>query len=163
MTLEIEPLSREGFRVYGEYQNLYDIEPYRKTPPGDSGFYPDIMTLNLGRDTLPALCVSKIRKRPMKIETMEYHRRTAEFLLPLDADCVIFVGQACKSFDPSALRCFRVPKGTAVRLNPGVIHGTQFVLGQEWARVLILLPEHTYDNDVVKMKLDTPISIRNPQ
>lgn len=155
----IEELSRDAFAPYGTYQDLYDIEAFRKTPPGESGFYPDLMTVRLGATTLPAVCIAKVKKREMTIEALEYHRYTAEWLLPLDGDCVIYVGQACKGFDPKGLRCFRIPKGVGVHLNPGTIHGTQFPLTEEWVRVLILLPEHTYDNDVVKHTLAPAIPI----
>ena len=157
--MRIEELSVEAFRPYGAYQDLYDVEAFRKTPPGDTGFYPDLMALRLGRDTLPAVCISKIKRRDMRVTTMEYHRCTAEWLLPLDGDCAIFVGQGCKGFAPEHLRSFRIPQGVAVHLNPGTVHGTQFPLDQEWVRVLILLPEHTYDNDVVKHSLSEAVLI----
>lgn len=126
----------------------------RKTPPGDSGFYPDLLTLNFSGETLPTVNISKIRRREKRVVMMEYHNRTCEGLLPLDGDCVIFVGQACKGFDPEVLEAFRIPKGTFVRLNPGTIHGTQFCIEEEWVRVLILLPERTYMNDCIKRKLE---------
>lgn len=152
--IQARELSEEAFRKYGIYTNLYDIEEMRKTPPGDSGFYPDLMTLNFSAETLTSVNISKIRKRENKAAVLEYHNRTCEGLLPLDGDCLIFVGQACRGFNSEVLEAFRIPCGTFVKLNPGTIHGTQFCIDQEWVRVLILLPEGTYRNDCVKKALE---------
>lgn len=151
--IKARELTPEAFRKYGTYCDLYDIEEFRKTPPGDSGFYPDILRLNFSGGTMPTVNVSKIRKRENKVAVMEYHNRTCEGLLPLDGDCLIFVGQGCKGFDTERLEVFRIPKGTFVVLNPGTVHGTQFCTDQEWVRILILLPERTYENDCVKYNL----------
>ncbi|MDR2390548.1 MAG: hypothetical protein LBE84_02550 [Planctomycetota bacterium] len=152
--IKARQLSPEAFRISGRYQDLYDIEAMRRGPPGDSGFDPDLVVMNLGGATLPAACVARVRKMPRNIVSgLEYHRYTAGGLLPLDGDCLIFVGRARKGFDPDRLEAFVVPKGVFVKLNPGVVHGTQFPVRDEWVRVLVILPEHTYDNDIVRKPL----------
>jgi ureidoglycolate lyase len=152
--IKAKRLSLEAFRIYGCYRDLYDIEDMRRGLPGDSGFYPDLVVMNLGNTTLPAACVAKVKKQPENIvRGLEYHRYTAEGLLPLDGDCFIFVGRACKGFDPEQLEAFVVPKGVFVKINPGVVHGTQFPVRDEWIRVLVILPERTYDTDTVRKPL----------
>ena len=42
-----------------------------------------------------------------------------------------------------------MPKGTAVRLNPGVWHLAALPVNLEEGHVLIVLPERTYKNDCV--------------
>lgn len=154
-TIKAKPLTHEAFRLYGCYRDLYDIEPMRRTPPGDSGFYPDLVAMNLANSTLPAACVAKARLQPRNIVSgLEYHRYTAEGLLPLDGDCLIFAGRACKGFDLDQLEAFVVPRGVFVKYNPGVIHGAQFAIRDEWVRILVILPEHTYDNDCVRRPLE---------
>ena len=149
--LKVLPLTKENFHLYGEFRHLDDLEGHLKGEPGDSEFYPDLLTLNLSGTTLPSVCLAKVKKRKMIIPALEYHKFTAEGLLPLDGDCIIFVGPSWKGFDHSRLKAFLIPKGTFVRLNPGTIHGTQFPAnGAEEVNILILLPERTFDNDIYK-------------
>lgn len=143
----------EAFQPYGCYQDLYNIEHLRRSPPGESGYYPDLVSLNLAATTQPTASISKVKKRTGIVDMLEYHRYTAEGLLPLDGDCVIFVGRAARMFDLDEIRAFVIPRGCFVRLNPGTIHGTHFPVAEEWVRVLVILPEHTYDNDTVKKVL----------
>ena len=42
---------------------------------------------------------------------------------------------------------------TFVRLNPGVLHGRQFVVDSQSVNVMILLPERTFGNDCVFTRL----------
>ncbi len=147
------PLTAEDFQPYGCYQDLYNIEHLRRSPPGESGFYPDLVSMNLAGTTQPTASIAKVKRRPGVVDMLEYHRYTAEGLLPLDGDCIIFVGRAGRMFDLDEIRAFVAPKGCFVKLNPGTVHGTQFPIDAEWVRVLVILPEHTYDNDIVKKVL----------
>ncbi|WP_066456784.1 ureidoglycolate lyase [Anaerotruncus rubiinfantis] len=155
--ISVTPLTRETFRPYGDFRSLDDLTGHLKGEPGDSEFYPDLLTLNLSGTTLPSVCLAKVKKRRMLIPALEYHKYTAEGLLPLDGDCIIFVGPSWKGFDHNRLKAFRIPQGTFVRLNPGTIHGTQFPAGDsQEVNVLILLPERTFDNDIYKEFLTSP-------
>lgn len=158
--LKAKKLTLESFKPYGSFQDLYDIENMRRTPPGESGFYPDLLSLNLSSSTLPSVSVSKVKKRDNVVDMAEYHRYSAEGLLPLDGDCLIFVGKACRGLDGDGREAFVVPRGVFVRLNPGVAHGSQFPVSEEWVRIVILLPEHTFENDTVKKVFDSSEQLR---
>jgi len=151
--LKASLITREAFRPYGFCQDLYDIEQFKKNPQGESGFYPDLVSLRLGQTTLPSISISKVKKRAPIIPMLEYHKFTAEGILPLDGDCLIYVGLASREFSPDNLTAFLVPKGVFVSINPGTIHGTHFPVQEEWVRVLIILPERTYGNDTVRKDL----------
>ena len=47
------------------------------------------------------------------------------------------------------LEAFYIPKGTFVKLNPLIVHGTQFPVHKEEAHLICLLPGRTFMNDKV--------------
>ena len=148
--LKAKPLSKEAFKFYGEYQNLLDVGEFG--PAGaDAGFYPDLIQLNFGKTTSPSICVCKVKKTDdIIINFLEYHSYTCEGLIPLDGDVVIYVGRPSRGFkkpDGGDLEAFILPKGTFVRFKPGVLHGTQYCIDQEYTSLICMLPERTYAND----------------
>ena len=73
----------------------------------------------------------------------------------MDADVIIFVGTpAGKRFDVKNLEAFYVPKGTFVKLNPLIVHGTQFVVDQPEAHIVCMLPGRTFRNDMIGQPLE---------
>ena len=68
--------------------------------------------------------------------------------MPLDGPCDIFVGQPVPG-NPFAACCTASasPAGTFVRLNPGVVHGTQLPVNDAPVSVLLILPAFTVGND----------------
>ena len=83
-----------------------------------------------------------------------------EGILPLDGDIDIFVGPSSFRVDPATVEAFRVPQGTFVKLNPGVLHGRQFVVNTPAVNVLVLLPERTFGNDCTFTMLEGEDRIR---
>lgn len=150
-TIKAQPLTLANFQKYGTFQNLLDItgttEPWEETK---SGFFPDLVRLNLGNGNCACVSVNKVTKSDGNvIQFTEYHGYTSEGVLPLDGDCIIHVGKANGPVTPEKLKAFYVPKGTFVSLYPGVLHGTQIACKEDTVHVLILLPERTYGNDCV--------------
>ena len=79
---------------------------------------------------------------------LEYHCFTSEGFLPMNGDCLFFVGSPVPGNPFAAeLHAFRAPKGTLVRLNPGVVHGAQFAVEEQPVDVLLILPAFTFGND----------------
>ncbi len=155
--LKAKPLSKEAFKFYGEYQNLLDVGEFG--PAGaDAGFYPDLLQLNFGKTTLPSICVCKVKKpEEMVIRFAEYHSYTCEGLIPLDGDVIIYVGRPARGFrkpNGGDLEAFILPKGTFVKFKPGVLHGTQYPIDQEYVSLICMLPERTYANDCEFIRLE---------
>ena len=67
----------------------------------------------------------------------------------MDDDVILHVAPASKEPVPQLTEAFLVPKGTAVRLNPGVWHLAALPVNLDVAHVLIVLPERTYHNDCI--------------
>ncbi|MCL2056654.1 MAG: hypothetical protein FWH02_05480 [Oscillospiraceae bacterium] len=149
--IKAKPLCNESFRKYGVFQNLLDNESMAKNSVIPAGFFPDLIQLNFGTTTLPSVCCCHITKKDKNIVGfMEAHQYTCEGLLPLDADVIIFVGTLGRGgFSAENLEAFIVPKGTFVKLNPLIVHGSQYCLDTQEAHILCMLPERTYKNDMI--------------
>ena len=164
-TIKVQELSRKAFRQYGMYQNLLDNADLAEGSVRKAGFFADLITLNFGGNTLPTVSVSHVKKEEKNLIPMiEFHKDTCEGLLPIDADVILFVGRVVNGeADPETLEAFYVPKGTFVKLEPLVVHGRQFTVSAAEAHVLCLLPQRTFNNDIVKKFLgdNEKIEIQN--
>ena len=150
-TIKAQPLDREAFAKYGVFQDLLDNESLAAHSVLERGFFPDLITLDFGTTTLPTVSVSDVVKRGDKrvIPFMEAHLYTCEGLMPLDGDMILTVGVlgGRKTFNIDNMKAFIVPKGTFVKLNPQIVHGTNFPLGQDEVHMLCMLPGRTFNND----------------
>ena len=154
-TVKAQELSRKAFRQYGTYQNLLDNEDMAEASVRKAGFFADLLTLNFGRQTLPSVSVCHVKREGKNIiPFIEAHKETCEGLLPLDTDVIMFFGRMVNGeLDPETIEAFNVPRGTFVKLEPLVVHGRQFVTKAEEAHVLCLLPQRTFNNDMIKRVL----------
>lgn len=154
-TIKAKPLTKENFEKYGTYINLLDNEALASRSISPQNFFADVVPLDFGKTTLPTISVCHVKLQEKKmIRFLEAHQFTCEGLLPLDADVVIFVGSPMgKKFDAKNLEAFYVPKGTFVKLNPLIVHGTQFVVDQPEAHVVCMLPGRTFRNDMIAQPL----------
>lgn len=146
-TIYTKTLTKENFSKYGSFENLFNPETMGIGVGSPSAFFPDVLPLNFGARQNASISVCHVAKRDMVIDNYEYHNLCCEGILPINADIVIFAGLGFPPLVPVQLEAFVVPKGTAVSLKPGVLHGTQFPVDGEHAAVLILLPERTFATD----------------
>ena len=161
--IKVQPLSREAFARYGEYQDLLDDASLKEHSLFPRGFFADVIKLDFATTTLPTISVCQVQKQEeWKIAMLEAHQYTCEGLLPLDDDVVIFVGAPlpAQPFSSSELEAFYVPKGTFVKLNPLVIHGTQFPVQADNAHIVCMLPGRTFRNDMLAERLNEEEQIR---
>ncbi len=159
---EIAPraLEREAFREYGDFMDLLHVKQIEERAGADNIFAPDLLRLHLDGRMPASVCVAKVSECERVVTMLEYHQFTCEGILPLDGDIDIFVGPSSFRVDPETVEAFRVPKGTFVRLNPGVLHGRQFVVDTPSVNVMILLPQRTFGNDCVFTRLEEAEQIR---
>ena len=155
-TIRAQELSRKAFRQYGVYQNLLDNEDLAEASVRKAGFFADVVTLNFGGNTLPTVSACHVKKEEKNIIPMiEAHKNTCEGLLPLDADVIMFFGKVVNGEpDPQTVEAFIVPKGTFVKVEPLIVHGRQFAVNAAEAHVLCLLPQRTFNNDMIKKILN---------
>lgn len=147
-----QPLSKERFEKYGEFMNLLDDEALAKKSIFSQGFFADVVKLDFASTTLPTISVCQVNKQEQNIiKMLEAHKFTCEGLLPLDADVIIFVGtpRPGQKFSVDTVEAFVVPKGTFVKLNPLILHGTQFPVEADSAHIVCMLPGRTFMNDMM--------------
>ena len=149
--IPVQELTHEAFYRYGSFHNMTNAAEL-KDAHSDNEFAADLLSLDL-HDEIASFSIARVSPCEMTIKAYEYHCHTCEGILPLDGDCIIFVGPSSWNPSPENLEAFRVPRGTMVRLNLGVLHGRQFCCGKEPVNVLIVLPVRTYANDCVFIEL----------
>lgn len=148
ININAKPITTENFAKYGEIQNLLKPTTIGFGAGSDSAFYPDTITFPLNPLQSASVCMCQVKQRDRVIETVEYHNYTAEGVLPLDADIIIFAGLGMPQMPDTGYEAFIVPAGTMVKYRPGVLHGTQFVVDKEMANIVVLLPERTFATDM---------------
>ena len=147
--IKIQPLSYDAFRKYGEYIDLLDDRALASASVFPQAFFADVLSLNFGGSLPPTVSVCQLRRTDCSIvHFLEYHRHTCEGILPLDTDVILFVGvPEMGKLSARFIEAFRVPKGTFVRLNPLIIHGSLFSI-EENGHSLCLLSGRTFANDM---------------
>nr|WP_122013220.1 ureidoglycolate lyase [Maliibacterium massiliense] len=156
--LKAQPLTHEAFAKYGEYVNLLDDASHARNTIRTEGFFPDLSVLTFGTSTQPTVSVCSAKKKEKNVvDFLEYHAYTCEGLITLDADVAIYVGIPDKQHNMRIENCesFIIPKGYFVKLNPYIIHGTQYPIDAETAHLVCLLPQRTFHNDMFKAVLTT--------
>jgi len=143
----IKELTLDSFAAYGTFRNMIDPDtPVIGEKPVQ--FFRDMLQLELGTATRASFSICRVEKRPLVVDTSEYHNNCGEGLLPLDSDILIHVAVATPDeLDTETIQVFHVPKGTMVVLDVGVWHHAPFAYGNDSANVLVVLPERTYKKD----------------
>jgi ureidoglycolate lyase len=155
-TVEVQELSFDAFAPFGTYAQLINPTGTKfGAPPIE--FFRDALPLEQGGHN-PSFSTCRVLARALIIDVLEYHSRTGEGILPLDADVLVQVAPASSNAGGEhvpleAVRVFRVPMGTMLAIRPGVWHHAPFVL-EGAANLLIVLPERTYANDCTVVPLE---------
>jgi len=148
-TVPVEPLTSENFQKFGGFRDMLNpVSEMLGAPPIE--FFPDMIQQTLGNSQAASYSNCRIGPREPVINVAECHSSTAEMLMPLDADVLMWFAAASvpdAGFHGDKVRAFRVPKGTMVVIKPGTWHHGPFCLGSEQANILVALPERTYAND----------------
>ncbi|MDY0094194.1 MAG: ureidoglycolate lyase [Candidatus Vecturithrix sp.] len=143
----VQDLSQEKFSKYGTFVNMLNPQTVKiGAPPIE--FFRDMAQLQLGCQAAPSFSICRVEKRPLIVDTSEYHNHCGEGTLPLDGDILIHVAPATAGeLNTEDIEIFRVPQGTFVTLRPGVWHHAAFTWNTDSVNVLIVLAERTYATD----------------
>ena len=152
--IKVKSLSDRSFLKYGISMNLLNNDEMRERSIFRQGFFADLISLDFGVETMPAISVCDVRKQERNIvKFLEAHAKTCEGILPLDDDVIIFAGIPNEPFSARDLEAFFVPCGTFVKLNPLIVHGTQFPVTKEEVHIVCMLPGRTFHNDMIAHEL----------
>lgn len=141
--IKVKELTKEDFAEYGQFYDF--VNPQGHTL---GTFYHDHVLMPVSGN-FPIGFSSMVVEKPAKmiVTQSEYHNTTAEALIPLDDDIVIYVAPPSQEPVPEQTEAFLVPKGTMVLMNLGVWHCSPFAVNKKEAHVLVALPERIYKND----------------
>ena len=152
-TIKVQELTVENFAKYGAFGDMLNPSgPFLGAEP--SVFYRDMVMLGLGPANEAAFSVCRVTKSADVVTNIEYHKYTGEGILPLDGDVNLVFAPATANGDVpfDRLEVFRAPKGTFVAIRPGVWHCGAFAR-EGVVSVLIVLPQRTYANDCVVVRI----------
>ena len=146
MILHPEELDRSSFRKLGDFEDLLTTSDTYSGKKTEEGFFPGCAAAEQQRKGYLRVRHQGLRQKP------DYHQLRDPFRLlrgssSLDGDIYLYAAPPFWYMQLDQTRLFRVPKGTMVKLKPGVIHGAPISVTGDPVNVLILLPERTYSND----------------
>lgn len=162
MKLKIEDLIAESFAPFGEVID----QPARPQDAQGHGWmwWGENYTL-AGGDRNYAIGYLDLQPGDLSFNWAERHMRSDELLIPMGADCLVYVGPADHPEEPMHLpsldrfRVFRLTPGQGVLLHKGVWHGAPMALDKPLNVTVLLLKETgKIDGYVVRFE-DTPVLI----
>ncbi len=159
-TIKAVPLSKDKFSLYGEYCLVY--EPQGHALQGETyKFYPDRVTAWFNGNVGFSPLVIRKQERAI-ITTVEYHSQSPEILLPLNDDMIIHVSPSSGSEpDLELTEAFIIPKGTIVKIKPGIWHMAPIPIQEKELYVMAAVSECTFltDSTVVPLGPEKQIEI----
>jgi ureidoglycolate lyase len=157
--IRAKQLDLNDFREYGQFADLIHANTEKIGEPPII-FFRDMISVFSGT-FVNGYSVVKTNYREMIIDEVEQHSSAVEVLLPLDGDVIIFVSPSTnKVFSEEKTEAFIVPKGTIIALKAGVWHKAPFPISNDEVNSLVVLPERTYANDSIVIKLEEPQKIK---
>lgn len=162
MKLKIENLTVEAFAPFGEVIT----QPERgQDAQGPGWTWWGENHVLAGSDRQYGIGYLDLQPAELSFNWAERHMHSDELLVPMGADCLVYVGPPDYPDEPDRLpqlerfRVFRLRQGQGVLLGKGVWHGAPMALDQP-LNVTVLLLKGTGKNDghVVRFE-DTPVEI----
>jgi len=156
MRLTVKELTPSAFEPYGQVIGVQGREPDGKGP----GWRWWAETVVIPEVTAP-YTVGYLELAPdrLRFDWAEYHLQSAEMIVPMGADCLVYVGPQGEEPYWSTFEVFRVRAGQGVILNRGVWHGAPLAVDRP-TNAIVLLRQGTGEDDVYKaIRADGPIEI----
>jgi ureidoglycolate hydrolase len=162
MKLVAEELTTEGFRTFGRLIG----RPARSEDASGPGWMWWAETVLLDHDDRPfGVGYLDLVPGPATFDWAERHMRTVEVILPLDGDCLIYVGPNEYPREPGRIpsmerfRAFRIRAGQGVAMEPGVWHGAPFAIDRPISAVVLILQRTGSDDTTLVRFPEDPVGI----
>ena len=150
-SLAAEPLSAGAFAQFGRLVE----RPIRRPDATGPGWQWWAETALLPADARSfGIGYLDLRPHAPRFDWAERHMRSVEVVVPLDGDCLAYVGPPEDLEHPERIpsrhrfRVFRIPVGSGIAMEPGVWHGAPLAIDAP-VRAIVLLLEGTGANDTV--------------
>lgn len=146
MQLTVRGLTPSAFEPYGQVIDL----PLTQSDAEGPGWRWWAETVVVPGTTVP-FTVGYLDLTPfsLQFDWAEYHLRSTETIVPLGADCLIYVGSPGDEPHWESFEVFRMRTGQGVVLNEGVWHGAPLAVDRPTS-ALVLLGQGTGLDDVYK-------------
>ncbi len=163
MQLRIEDLTPEDFTEFGQVIR----QPERLPDASGPGWTWWGETVLMEGDDRPfGVGYLDLRPAPLQFDWAERHMRSVEALIPVNGECLVYVGPPDHPEDPGRLpplesfRVFRVKQGQGVILHRGVWHGAPLAPGVP-VNVVVLLLQGTGSTDLSLVRFaETPVQLQ---
>ena len=124
--LNIEPLTAEAFRPFGDVIEASDTRPHFSINDGFAERYHDLANLdvaNQGGRAILSIFRALPRNFPMQLVLLERHPLGSQAFMPLSTlPFLVVVAAAAPEPDVSLIRCFRTMPGQGVNYARGTWH-----------------------------------------
>ena len=157
MPIAVEELTPSAFAPFGDVLG----EPGRAPDASGPGWrwWAELAQLTHA-DRPQAVGYLRLEPAPLRFDWAERHHRTAELVVPLERECLLYAaprGEAALP-DRESFRAFRVEPGQGAALGPGVWHGAPLATEPTSALVFLLAGTGTDDTEVARFA-DDPVDI----
>lgn len=160
--LPVYDLSPAAFAPYGEALG----QPARAEDAAGPGWRWWGETALLAAAARPyGLGYLRLEPAASRFDWAERHMRSAELIVPVGGDCLVYVGPPEHPDEPARLppldrfRVFRVPAGQGVLLHPGVWHGAPLALDRPLSAFVLLLQGTGASDTALVRFAETPVTI----
>ncbi len=162
MKLPIQALTAETFAPFGDVIR----QPARANDASGAGWqwWGELVQMAGGRRPY-AIGYLDLKPAPLTFDWAERHMESDELLVPLGADCLVYVGPPAYPDQPDRMPAldqfavFKVPKGQAVLLKKGTWHGAPLAADTP-TNVLVVLLHNTAQQDLYLQRFEsTPVEI----
>lgn len=166
MIKKVKQLTKESFAAYGDVLNM---------PPAEAewlmGDWADTLVplkIDAEAGLMPStgdirVVTVSFKKRPLVLDAMERHLKTAEMVIPAGNPIWLPAGLACEGAepDPDMIEIFEVQPNQAVIFKEGAWHYGPFIPEPlDSVSVIAFYDNKTFDVEIVK--LSSPIQVHAP-
>ncbi len=134
-TLHAEPLSADGFRLFGDVIDCAPQRTHFTINDGHAERYHDLAHIDTARaGGRPLLSIFRARARalPMALSLLERHRLGSQAFVPLAGQrFIVVVAPAGPAPRANDIRCFVTEPGQGVNYAPGVWHHPLLAIGAD--------------------------------
>lgn len=146
MQLSVRDLTSESFSAYGAVIEKPMAVPEASGPGWQ--WWSEVAMIPQGNEPF-SVGYLDLEPQPLEFDCAEYHLESQEVIIPLNHECLVYVGPPGRAPEWKQFEVFRVRPGQGVVLSEGVWHGAPLAVDQP-LNALVLLRQGTGANDVIK-------------
>lgn len=162
--VQVEALTAEAFRPFGQIIQIPDTEPDRDA--ASHRYWAGMAHIDLSDDPID-LALSRMLRRPFRLSQMERHRKATQTFVPFGTPAGILAVAPPQPEDPDdrprhqSIRAFALDGSAGYHLFRGVWHDSLFPIGR-YADYLMVVRRDTGIDDHDVRELTLPVRLALP-